>query len=334
MKKTHIILLATVAMLMLLVGCGHEHDFQPVSCDAPLTCTICGKTQGDAVGHDYAEATCTEPKTCVRCGITEGEALGHDYAEATCTEPKTCKRCGDKQGEALGHKLSEANYQDAPTCSACGATEGNPLTAGFEEHGLKINAEFDKDIPYITDTYENSKLQTTATVRYTDFKVFKGDDRLPEKDGYIWISVHADVDYTDDAAWDYGYMTGECIEDYYDIEGHDKSVVYYEKKDIPEEYKDFSDNMTYTTYTVNFHGKDYDCERLYAADEGNGWIAEKHARYGCTYCFHIPEGYDGTVLGFYHKKLDHPWEEGMYIYDMADEDTIFIRLDPELAGRV
>ena len=43
--------------LIVLTGCGHEHE--------------------------WTKATCTEPKTCTKCGETEGEALGHRWKEAT-----------------------------------------------------------------------------------------------------------------------------------------------------------------------------------------------------------------------------------------------------------
>lgn len=36
--------------------------------------------------HQWKEATCTEPKTCTVCGKTEGEALGHHYVNNVCTE--------------------------------------------------------------------------------------------------------------------------------------------------------------------------------------------------------------------------------------------------------
>lgn len=39
--------------------------------------------------HEYSEATCTEPKTCTICGETEGEALGHTV------DIGICSRCGE-----------------------------------------------------------------------------------------------------------------------------------------------------------------------------------------------------------------------------------------------
>ena len=327
MKRNPFIAACTAALLLLLAGCGHEHDYQPVACDQPLTCTVCGATEGEVIGHDFAEATCTEPKTCKRCGATEGEALGHDLSEATCTEAPTCKRCGATEGEPLGHDLSEANYQDPPTCSRCGAIEGEKLKGSFEEHGMVCNAKADTDIPYTTDVYEEVDAQTTGTVRFSDFKCFKGDDTFPEKDGYVWLTVHMTADYTDDAAWEYGYRTGICIEDYYTVEAHDDSMKHEEK--MPAGFEKFDE---YSTYKVNYHGQEYDCVRVGVTDKETGWVEDKHAHVGHTYWFQVPDGYDGSVLGFYHNHRDKEWKEGMYIYDVADEEAIFFRLDPAQAA--
>lgn len=36
------------------------------------------------LGHEWQDATCTEPKTCSVCGSTEGEALGHTTRQGYC----------------------------------------------------------------------------------------------------------------------------------------------------------------------------------------------------------------------------------------------------------
>lgn len=62
-------------------------------------------TQPTAVcSHNYKDATCVSPKTCTLCGQTNGSALGHTYSAATCTAPKTCNSCGATIGSAAGHK--------------------------------------------------------------------------------------------------------------------------------------------------------------------------------------------------------------------------------------
>ena len=100
------------------------HDWQEATCTGPKTCSVCGKTEGEALGHTWEEATCIKPKTCNVCGGTEGEALGHDWKEATCTEPKTCSVCKETEGKTLEHNWQAATCQEPSTCSLCGETTG------------------------------------------------------------------------------------------------------------------------------------------------------------------------------------------------------------------
>ena len=78
------------------------HNFKEVSCTEPLTCILCGATEGLAVGHAFEEATCKKPMTCRKCGATEGEVLAHDYKDGVCAV------CGErKESEGLSFTLSE-----------------------------------------------------------------------------------------------------------------------------------------------------------------------------------------------------------------------------------
>ena len=92
--------------------------------------------------HDWVDATCTAPKTCSVCGETEGEALGHNAIEVfgqapTCTEPGQtnfvyCDVCDKNLSEAkeiapLGH--TEETVAGTPaTCTEAGKTDGKKCT--------------------------------------------------------------------------------------------------------------------------------------------------------------------------------------------------------------
>ena len=109
--------------------------------DAPASLTIGEATFNGYLEvphtHAWSEATCTAPKTCSVCGETEGEALGHDLVvdaavDATCTETgltagEHCSRCDHKVAQevvpALGHDIVVDAPVDA-TCTQTGLTAG------------------------------------------------------------------------------------------------------------------------------------------------------------------------------------------------------------------
>lgn len=135
-----------------------EHDWTAANCTTAKTCSICGKTEGSALGHDWADATCTAPKTCKRtgCTATDGSPLGHDWDTvwtigddqhwhkcnrtgctvindaanhipdrnaATEDDPVKCTECGKVLTPALGHVHTShltSVAAKAPTCTAPG----------------------------------------------------------------------------------------------------------------------------------------------------------------------------------------------------------------------
>lgn len=135
-----------------------EHNWTAANCTTAKTCSICGKTEGSALGHDWADATCTTPKTCKRtgCTATDGSPLGHDWdtvwtigddqhwhkcnrtgctaikdaanhipdrTAATEDDPVKCTECGKVLTPALGHVHTShliSVAAKAPTCTAPG----------------------------------------------------------------------------------------------------------------------------------------------------------------------------------------------------------------------
>ncbi|MBQ7345825.1 MAG: leucine-rich repeat protein, partial [Oscillospiraceae bacterium] len=105
------------------------HSWQEATCDDPMTCSACGKTNGSALGHSY-QAVVTEvgcltdgytTYTCTTCGNSyRGDyvtATGHSWVDATCTQPMTCTACGKTNGDALGHSFSGGS------CTVCGEVD-------------------------------------------------------------------------------------------------------------------------------------------------------------------------------------------------------------------
>lgn len=120
-------LLLLILCLITLASCGCEHQWQDASCEAPKTCSLCGNTEGEALGHEWADATCDTAKTCKRCHKTAGEPLSHQWKDATCTAPKICSRCAGTEGEPLGHDWLDATTEEPQTCARCGKTEGERI---------------------------------------------------------------------------------------------------------------------------------------------------------------------------------------------------------------
>lgn len=119
------------------------HTWTPATCTTPKTCSVCGVTEGEALGHAWGlpvidkSPTCTTAGRCTYrctiCNTTKFEvipATGHNWKAATCTTPKTCSKCGATEGSALGHtKVSyptvqptytTVGYRGGSYCSVCG----------------------------------------------------------------------------------------------------------------------------------------------------------------------------------------------------------------------
>lgn len=130
MKKAIVTLIITTLTCIVLVGCGHKHEWQAATCEEPMICIECGEVQGSALGHTWLDATCEEPQTCDVCGKTAGEAKGHKWLDATCETPKTCEVCGKTEGEVAEHILD-----DTGKCTVCGKQLMKELTMdNFREY--------------------------------------------------------------------------------------------------------------------------------------------------------------------------------------------------------
>ena len=276
-----------LAVCVMLAGCGHEHT--------------------------WVEATCIEPKTCIECGETEGEALGHTWVEATCTEAKHCSVCGETEGQPLEHTWIEANYQDPKTCSVCGATEGEPLPADFETYGLTINVEEGVTYDYVTACVEDSSKTTVGHATFSDYRIIEEDAELglEKKEGYEWRAVHVSTVFDDENARKYAVLVQYDFGDYYDIEGAENSYEY-----------DYGET-TNEHYVANYHGTEYEITLFYT-HKWLGWVNGTNTFESDVYV-NVPIGYDGVVYVLSNSKV--LWEDGMYIYDMADDDTLFFRMD-------
>ncbi len=111
--------------------CGESrqtsHKMTEADCESPSVCSVCGITDGVALGHKISGATCTAPGTCSVCGYTDGALSSHTWNDANCLVSKTCSVCGAAEGDAAGHSWIDATCTVAKTCSVCGETDGEPI---------------------------------------------------------------------------------------------------------------------------------------------------------------------------------------------------------------
>ena len=129
MKKLTLILLS-VLMIVTLVACGDKECKHTYDNACDVTCNECGEER--TVTHDFADADCLNPKTCTVCGKTEGSALGHEWTTPDvdlCEVQSTCSRCGATDGENKEH-TPENDDNDCSTALNCGVCGKEILAAG------------------------------------------------------------------------------------------------------------------------------------------------------------------------------------------------------------
>jgi len=133
MRKNIFVCVLVMALVLILAGCSCKHEWTEATCVAPKTCSLCGETEGEALGHTWQDATCAAPKTCSVCQATEGELGGHVWIDATCTSPKTCSICQFKDDKVTDHTWQDATCEAPKTCSVCQATQGEALGHTWQE---------------------------------------------------------------------------------------------------------------------------------------------------------------------------------------------------------
>lgn len=136
----------------------HVHDWQPATCTAPKTCSVCQAVEGEANGHSWVDATCTAPKTCSVCQATEGEALGHDWdTEWSKDNDHHWHKCKNANCDAVKDKAEhdwDAGEVTTPatctvdgvktlTCAVCSATK--KVTIPATGHAWDTKWSKDKD---------------------------------------------------------------------------------------------------------------------------------------------------------------------------------------------
>ena len=106
------------------------HSWKDADCVTPKTCTVCQKTDGEALGHEWTTPDvdqCEVQSTCSRCGATEGHNKEHTYDNECDT---TCNTCGKARATEHTPNADDGDCTTAITCSVC----GDVTTAGKAQH--------------------------------------------------------------------------------------------------------------------------------------------------------------------------------------------------------
>lgn len=320
-RKSFPVLILTLCLL-LLAGCGCQHEWK--------------------------EATCSQPRTCAKCAETEGEPLEHEWREATCTQAKTCVLCGKQEGEPLPHTWLDATYEAPKTCVSCAATEGEPLTPDFEAYGISINLfenrhtigqdengpiyAYREPFDYVTACWKNPAFKTTGELYLSDYRIFVEDETHPAVPGYEWRAFDVEISYTDRNAQSYGIQDAGCCENYYSIASWDASG---SDDTAGTPWERFAEEAE--LFTVRYRGEEWQCAIIEENPHYRGWknvlktneagvqaYIKEQIFYVSFYCC-VPVGYDGVVIGFYDSSIDFP--DDKHIYDVIDENTLLFRLN-------
>ena len=106
-----------------IVGVGSDYAY--FTACTPHTC-------------DMSDATCDEPATCSICGATEGEALGHTDEANSDGE---CDRCGTNMSTAAQRVTVTASYTASTTGNMAGDGANNASTIGLDASIFTVKSE-------------------------------------------------------------------------------------------------------------------------------------------------------------------------------------------------
>lgn len=290
-----------------------QHQWVDADCKVPKTCSLCGATEGGALGHTWIGANCEAPKTCAVCSQTEGEALGHSWTDANCEAPKTCAVCGKTDGEALGHTWTDANYQAPKICSVCNTADGEPLTPDFEKLGIDvITAEMGVEYDYFATCSENTSKTTVGKVVFSSHYILDSDEKHEAADGYQWHILEYTITFNDDNAWDYGTSVRTGYANYY------RTGTSFDHSNADTKH-----------FSVNYNGVERDQCMIQKGDiHYDGWVG-RTCTFTCNTSWRVPSGYDGYIFILYDYFTE--WEEGQHFYEFMDENTLYFRFDNSTA---
>ena len=129
---------------------------------------------------DFTDATCTAPKTCTVCGATEGSALGHSYVDGTCTGCGAAEPSGDQtefkvtiadfaaaNGWENSQPYTEFNLNGDISVTATGTPVGNygQNTGKYYTNGENWRI-YQNEVPAVTISVAEGKTIVSVKISY------------------------------------------------------------------------------------------------------------------------------------------------------------------------
>jgi len=253
----------------------------------------------------------------------------HDWLAADCNNPETCLECGETKGTVLEHEWKDANYQEPETCILCMETKGEPLTPGFELHGLSVNTTFGGRRPYVSVAANKDRRGTlhetigeiTLQQVHTS-NSFRDDTAISD---YEFIYVTLGLKFSDSVAWDHGASWAFGFFDYYTFDPTEKGV------DLSEAEESEIPGFVLGPEFTNYYGEDKDIY-INFSQEPVWSMGSQSLTVTFRIVFSVPKGYDGLMIRFTNAKLYYHSEEFLSIKkedltagDLIDDDTLFFR---------
>ena len=132
-------------------------------------------------------------------------------------------------------------------------------------------------------------------------------------DGYEWRGIALEFNFT---SYKHGWYYGTCVEDFYDIMGHDKS------SETLNQHSGKTTSRYINKYTVQYNGEEvtYYSYRITKTHSNSRVMAYMF--------FYAPKGYDGCVFGTYDvRKAPKGWKDGKYVFDYQNKYMLLFRAD-------
>lgn len=144
-----------------------------------------------AKGHSWVAATCTAPKTCSVCGATEGSALGHSYT-STVVAPTatshgytrhTCTRCGHYYDDTItylvtiycgeGGTFTGLNVGDNVVADGQTVTLTATPDEGYKFYSFRVLPNDDDTFPSIVGDHTDNPFTFTVVERLYFYVFFE-----------------------------------------------------------------------------------------------------------------------------------------------------------------